>query len=106
MPAGRRCRTRDTRRPQTGDGGGVSYAGLVFDLDGSQGGVGLLEEGVFLVVGRRAIDPPVLVVDRLPAVLAPRSHARRSSPRGVKLELFPLRAARAAPFCSRPGLWT
>src|SRR5438270_148317 len=38
------------RCPQTGDGGGVSYAGLVLDLDGTQGGIELLEEVVLLVV--------------------------------------------------------
>src|SRR5205085_12499795 len=36
--------------PQTGDGGGVSYAGLVLDLDGAQGGGQLLDEVVLLVV--------------------------------------------------------
>src|SRR5207248_6892873 len=38
------------RGPQTGDGRGVSYAGLILDLDGAERGVQLLEEVVLLVV--------------------------------------------------------
>src|SRR5207253_8883316 len=43
-------------RPQTGDGGGVSYAGLVLDLDGAQGRVQLLHEVVLLVVEGRSSE--------------------------------------------------
>ena len=42
------------RCPQTGDGGGVSDAGLVFDLDRTEGRVQLLHEVVLLVVEGRS----------------------------------------------------
>src|SRR5205814_4181643 len=42
--------------PQTGDGGRVSYAGLVLDLDGAQRRVQLLEEVVLLDVERRPAE--------------------------------------------------
>src|ERR671920_1729318 len=63
------------RGPQTGDGAGVSYAGLVLDLDGAHRRPELLEEVVLLVVERRAaevgeaqraVDLPAVVVDVLP----------------------------------------
>ena len=41
------------RCPQTGDGGAVSDAGLVLDLDGAERGEQLLDEVVLLVVERR-----------------------------------------------------
>src|ERR1700694_2861433 len=45
------CRSSPAKRcPQTGNGGAVSYAGLVLDLDGSEGGKQLLDEVVLLVV--------------------------------------------------------
>ena len=42
------------RSPQTGDGGGVSNAGLVLDLDRAQRGEELLDQVVLFVVERRA----------------------------------------------------
>ena len=42
--------------PQTGDGGGVSYPGLVLDLDRAERGEQLLDEVVFLVVQGRAAE--------------------------------------------------
>ena len=44
------------RRPQTGDGGGVSYAGLVLDLDRAERREELLDQVVLLVVERRAAE--------------------------------------------------
>ena len=44
------------RGPQTGDGGGVSYAGLVLDLDDAQRREQLLDEVVLLVVERRPAE--------------------------------------------------
>src|SRR6187200_2685502 len=67
------------RGPQTGDGGGVSYAGLVLDLDGAHRRERLLDQVVLLVVERRAaevgeahraVHAPALVVGLLPPVLA------------------------------------
>src|SRR4051812_15525839 len=94
------------RGPQTGDRGGVSYAGLVLDLDRAHGRVGLLEEVVLLVVERgpaevgeaeRAVDAVTLVVGVLPAVLAGLDdplgdHVHRR----LEVQVLPLRAARAA----------
>src|SRR4028119_740084 len=66
------------RGPQTGDGGAVSYAGLVLDLDRAQGREQLLDEVVLLVVERRpaergepegAVDPLALELG-LPGALA------------------------------------
>src|SRR5436309_14702983 len=63
------------RCPQTGDGGGVSYSGLVLDLYDAQGGEQLLEEVVLLVVeggaaevadGHRAVEDVAGVVRVLP----------------------------------------
>src|SRR2546423_12418436 len=42
--------TPSERRPQTGDGGGVSYAGLVLDLDRAEGREQLLDQVVLLAV--------------------------------------------------------
>ena len=93
------------RGPQTGDRGGVSYAGLVLDLDRAHRGEGLLDEVVLLVVERRAaevgeaeraVDAPAVVVDVLPAVLAGGDRrARRSCPSPSR--------ARAPPTPCRPG---
>src|SRR4051812_40247278 len=91
------------RGPQTGDRGGVSYAGLVLDLDRAHGRVGLLEEVVLLVVERgaaevgeaeRPVHAVALVVGVLPAVLAGcddpvGDHVHRR----LEVELLPLRAA-------------
>ena len=44
------------RRPQTGDGGGVSYTGLVLDLHRPERREQLLDEVVLLVVERRAAE--------------------------------------------------
>ena len=44
------------RGPQTGDRGGVSYAGLVLDLDRAQRREQLLDQVVLLVVERRAAE--------------------------------------------------
>src|SRR4029453_18082429 len=63
------------RGPQTGDGRGVSYAGLVLDLDRPERGEQLLDQVVlFIVEGRPAqaghaqgaVDPPALGVVVLP----------------------------------------
>src|SRR5581483_2306420 len=62
--------------PQTGDRGGVSYPGLVLDLDGAQRGEQLLDEVVLLVVEGGAAEtgepqrPPQRVA-LLVAVLPP-----------------------------------
>ena len=94
------------RCPQTGDGGGVSYAGLVLDLHGAHRGERLLDEVVLLVVERRAaevrephraVHAVAVVVDVLPAVLAGGDHALGDHVhRLVELELLPLRPARPA----------
>src|SRR3712207_7064031 len=66
------------RGPQTGDRGGVSYAGLVLDLDRAERRPELLEQVVLLVVERgaaqvgeaeRAVALPAALVALLPAVL-------------------------------------
>ena len=44
------------RCPQTGDGGGVSNTGLIFDLYDAQRGEELLDEVVFLVVERGSAE--------------------------------------------------
>src|SRR5213078_3278463 len=44
------------RCPQTGDGGGVSYASLVLDLERAEGRVQLLHEVVLLVVEGRSSE--------------------------------------------------
>src|SRR5215218_9751909 len=94
------------RGPQTGDRGGVSYPGLVLDLDRAHGREGLLDEVVLLVVERRpaevgephrAIHAPALVVRVLPAGLAGGDQALGDHVhRRLELELLPLRPARAA----------
>ena len=62
--------------PQTGDGGGVSNARLVLDLDGAHRGEELLDEVVLLVVERRSAEAGD--AHRAPdlAVLSRRSPAR------------------------------
>src|SRR5690348_13387155 len=48
--------TAAERRPQTGDGGRVSYARLILDPDDSRADAELLDEVVLLVVERRAAE--------------------------------------------------
>ena len=66
------------RGPQTGNGGGVSYAGLVLDLDRAQGRVELLHEVVLLVVEGRSSEAgdPQRAVHPL-AVPPPPARSRR-----------------------------
>src|SRR5690606_18914015 len=52
----RRSAAAAERSPQTGDGGGVSNAGLVLDLYRTKGGVQLLHEVVLLVVEGRSSE--------------------------------------------------
>src|SRR5204862_4120609 len=94
------------RRPQTGDGGAVSYAGLVLDLDDSERRAQLLDQVVLFVVERRAAE----VADRQRAIrgnvvlrlLLPVLGARADDPLGdhlhrvVERELLPARAVRPA----------
>ena len=54
-------------RPQTGNGGGVSYPGLVLDLDRAERGPELLDEVVLLVVERRAAEAGEAERPRRPA---------------------------------------
>src|SRR5581483_6758628 len=55
--------------PQTGDRGGVSYPGLVLDLDGTESGEELLDEVVLLVVERRPAE--AAEAERPPQRIAP-----------------------------------
>ena len=104
------------RCPQTGHGGGVSYARLVLDLHRAERGVELLHEVVLLVVeGRaseareaeRAAQRPALVVVLLPrAPPRRRSPGRRSSPSRRRAAAPPTRVPcgrRYLIVCSRPG---
>src|SRR5690606_17074244 len=94
------------RGPQTGDRGGVSYAGLVLDLDRAQGREQLLDEVVLLVVQggpaeaaepERAVQAPALVVEVLPAGVTGRQHAVGDHVhRRVEVEVLPLGPAGAA----------
>ena len=52
----RRCAAPTERDPQTGDRGGVSYAGLVLDLDGSESREQFLDQVVLFVVERGAAE--------------------------------------------------
>src|SRR5262249_37835403 len=90
----------------TGDGGGVSNARLVLDLERAQRGEQLLDEVVLLVVQRRpaqagdaegTVQRPALVVDVLPGLVAGRDdpigdHVERD----VEVEILPVRAVRPA----------
>src|SRR5829696_1092837 len=94
------------RGPQTGDRGGVSYAGLVFDLDRAHRREELLDQVVLLVVERgaaqvreahRAVDAPAVLVLDLPVVLAGADDALGDHVhRRLELDLLPLRPARPA----------
>src|SRR5919108_4858443 len=92
--------------PQTGDRRGVSYAGLVLDLDGAHRGERLLDQVVLLVVERgaaevgeaeRAVDPVALVAEVLPAVLAGGDPALGDHVhRRLEVDLLPLGRVRPA----------
>src|SRR5699024_10733926 len=101
------CGTATTERgSQTGNRGGVSYAGLVLDLDRARGGEELLDQIVLLVVDGRAAEAGdahrapegaallVLVLPVLPAGLdeAVGDHVHRR----VEIEVLPLGRVRAA----------
>src|SRR5690606_11206183 len=98
--------------PQTGDGGGVSYAGLVLDLDRPHRCEQLLDEVVLLVVQRgtaeagdahRAPDTVALVVEFLPGLAAGLQHAVDDHLHGrVEIEVFPFGAV--GPAVADPGL--
>src|SRR5699024_8704864 len=90
----------------TGNGGGVSNAGLVLHLDGAERRVELLHEVVLLIVQRRpaeardaagALDGVPVRVCALPEPLAGVEHAVGDHlERGVEVDLLPLGRVRLA----------
>src|SRR5689334_871728 len=91
--------------PQTGNGGAVSYARLVLDLDRAECGEELLDEEVLLVVERRATEvreaqrPADLLALELglPALAAALDHPVGDHVhRGVEREVLPLGPVRPA----------
>src|SRR5581483_7748032 len=101
----RRGATTTERCPQTGDGGRMSYARLVLDLDGAERGEELLDEVVLFVVERRPAEvreperaAHALVTD----VPLPTRPPRRDDAVGdhvhrvVEREVLPLRRVRPA----------
>src|SRR5215216_1793836 len=93
------------RDPQTGDRGGVSYAGLVLDLDGPERGEQLLDQVVlFVVEGRpaQAGEPEGAPVDLVALDVLPVRLAGGHDPVGdhlhrhLQVQLLPLGAVGAA----------
>src|SRR5699024_3681363 len=92
--------------PQTGDGGGVSNAGLVLDLNRAHRREQLFDEVVLLVVQyrptetgdpHRAVEPVAVFVVVLPRLTAGLQHpVGNHVHRRVEIEFFPLGAVRPA----------